>query len=345
MQIVDEMSPTLGVVATCSALALSRASYYRHKIPKAIHMPRRSARALFVEERQHVLDRLHEPRFVDKAPAEVYGILLDEGQYLCSRRTMYRILEANGEVRERRDQCRHPHYAAPELLATGPNELWSWDITKLLGPVKWTYFHLYVILDVFSRYVVGWLLAERESAVLAKRLIQDSCQRQGIEPHQLTVHADRGSSMKSKTVALLLSDLGVTKTHSRPHVSNDNPYSESQFKTMKYRPEFPKRFGSIQDARVFSREFFPWYNNEHRHGGLGLMTPRDVHFALAANKTLERAKVLQAAYEKHPNRFPNGVPTPPVLPTEVWINKPVPKPDPVSPQPETTPPVTKEVRQ
>jgi len=258
---------------------------------------------------------------------------------------MYRILEANGEIRERRNQLRHPQYTAPELLATRPNELWSWDITKLLGPVTWTHFHLYVILDVFSRYVVGWLLAERESAVLAKRLIQDSYQRQGIKPNQLTVHADRGSSMKSKTVALLLSDLGVTKTHSRPHVSNDNPYSESQFKTLKYRPEFPKRFGSLQDARGFCREFFPWYNNEHRHSGLGLMTPQDVHFALAADKTLERAKVLEAAYEKYPNRFPNGIPTPPVLPTEVWINKPVTKLDTQSSQPEINPPVTKEVRQ
>ena len=235
---------------------------------------------------------------------------------------MYRVLAANREVRERRDQLRHPRYAAPELLATQPNEVWSWDITKLLGPAKWTYYYLYVILDVYSRKVVGWMVAERESAVLAKRLIGETCERQGILPGQLTVHADRGSSMKSKAVALLLADLGVTKTHSRPHVSNDNPYSEAQFKTLKYRPEFPDRFGCIEDARAYCVDFFRWYNTEHHHAGLALLTPDDVHHGLAGAKLAHRATVLEKAYAKHPERFTRGIPKPQSLPKEVWINKP-----------------------
>jgi putative transposase len=265
---------------------------------------------------------LHEPRFVDLAPAEVYATLLDEGRYLCSERTFYRILATNAEVRERRDQLRHPHYAAPELLATRPNELWSWDITKLLGPTKWTYFYLYVLLDVFSRYVVGWLLAQRESARLAEKLIGESCERQEIVPGQLTVHADRGAAMTSKPVALLLADLGVTKSHSRPHVSNDNPYSESQFKTLKYRPEFPDRFGSLEHGRSFCGDFFPWYNTEHHHVGLGLFTPHDVHYGLAEAKREQRAHVLAAAFAKYPERFPGGLPRPKAVPTAVWINPP-----------------------
>jgi putative transposase len=279
-------------------------------------------RALQPEERRAVLDTLHEARFADLAPSEVYATLLDEGRYLCSERTMYRILAENHEVRERRAQLRHPHYAAPELLATRPNQLWSWDITKLLGPTKWSYFHLYVILDVFSRYVVGWMVADRESATLAERLIAETCVRQKIERDQLTLHADRGSSMKSKPVALLLADLGVTKTHSRPHVSNDNPFSESHFKTLKYRPDFPDRFGSPQDARRHCASFFPWYNCEHHHAGLGLLTPHDVHYGLAAMRHAQRALVLATAHAQHPERFPRGTPRPPPLPTEVWINKP-----------------------
>jgi putative transposase len=235
---------------------------------------------------------------------------------------MYRLLEANGEVRERRDQLRHPKYAAPELLATGANELWSWDITKLLGPVKWRYFQLYVVLDVFSRYVVGWLLAPNESASLAERLLEECCRRQEIEPGQLTIHADRGSSMKSRPVALLLSDLGVTKTHSRPHVSNDNPFSEAHFKTLKYRPQFPERFGSIEDARAFCTTFFDWYNNEHHHHGIGLLTPADVHNGRAEQTRARRAEVLAAAHAAHPERFVRGLPLPPPVPAAVWINAP-----------------------
>jgi putative transposase len=280
---------------------------------------------------------LHEPRFVDLAPAEVYATLLDEDRYLCSERTMYRVLAEHQEVRERRDQCRRPHFAAPELLATRPNQLWSWDITKLLGPSKWTYFYLYVLLDVFSRYVVGWLAAHRELARLGERLIAESCERQGIERDQLTVHADRGTAMTSKPVALLLADLGITKTHSRPHVSNDNPYSESQFKTMKYRPDFPWRFGSLEHVRSFGGDFFPWYNTEHHHVGLGLFTPHDVHYGLAAAKRERRAEVLAESFARHPERFPHGRPQPRELPTAVWINPPAKRTEASAPENTLTP--------
>jgi putative transposase len=235
---------------------------------------------------------------------------------------MYRILAEAGEVRERRNQARHPKYQAPELLATAPNQVWSWDITKLRGPVKWSYFYLYVILDIFSRYVVGWMIANRENATLAKRLIAETCEKENVQPGQLTIHADRGSSMKSKTVAFLLADLGVTKSHSRPYVSDDNPYSESQFKTLKYRPDFPARFGSIQDARSFCQDFFPWYNREHRHSGIGLMTPEMVHYGKAEQASKQRRIVLASAFDAHPERFVRGTPMPPSLPEAAWINKP-----------------------
>jgi putative transposase len=279
-------------------------------------------RALSALERQEVLEVLHTDRFVDRAPTEVYASLLDEGTYLCSVRTMYRILDEQGEVRERRDQARHPQYKAPELLAIGPNQVWSWDITKLLGPVKWSYFYLYVILDIFSRYVVGWMIAHGESAALAKRLIRETCEKQNVAPGQLTIHADRGSSMTSKPVALMLADLGVTKTHSRPQVSDDNPYSESQFKTLKYRPGYPDRFGSIEDARAFCQGFFAWYNGEHRHSGIGLLTPETVHQGKAELATSHRQLVLAAAFDAHPERFVRGTPMPPRLPEAAWINKP-----------------------
>jgi len=275
------------------------------------------------DERAEVLSVLNSDRFVDLAPAEVYATLLDEGTYLCSLRTMYRVLKAEDQVRERRNQLRHPPYSKPELLATGPNQVWSWDTTKLLGPAKWTYYYLYVILDIFSRYVTGWMVAHRESAALAERLIADSCLKQGILPGQLTLHADRGSSMRSKTVAQLLADLGVTKTHSRPYVSDDNPYSESQFKTIKYMPKFPGRFGPIEHAREFCTGFFPWYNTEHRHSGIGLMTPEMVHYGLAEEVWKARQEVLLKAYAAHPERFVKKVPEPPRLPEAVWINQPI----------------------
>jgi len=269
-----------------------------------------------------VLDTLHSERFVDQPPHQVYATLLDEGVYICSVRTMYRVLASQDEVRERRAQARHPVYARPELVTTRPNELWSWDITKLLGPVKWTYFYLYVLLDVFSRYAVGWMVARQEAAALAKRLIEETCRKQAVLPEQLTLHADRGASMKSKPVALLLSDLGVTQTHSRPRVSNDNPYSESQFKTLKYRPEFPGRFGCLEDARAFCVEFFRWYNTEHHHSGIGWLTPETVHYGHAPQVIQVRQKVLDRAHQRHPERFVRKAPTAPALPEAVWINRP-----------------------
>ncbi len=322
MAIVSEHKETLGVAPACVALAVPRSSYYRSRRPKAVRKRRGSPRALSATQRREVLSVMHDERFTDLPPAEVYATLLDEGTFLCSISTMYRLLRDKGEVRERRDQLVHPRYGAPELLAGRPKELWSWDITKLKGPRTWTYYYLYVILDVFSRYVVGWMAAYRESAALAAHLIEETCRRQGIARGQLTVHADRGPSMISKTVAMLLCDLGVTKTHSRPHVSNDNPFSESQFKTLKYRPQFPDRFGSLEDARSFCGEFFPWYNMEHHHGGLGFMTPHDVHTGLAKMRYAQRETVLQRAFEISPERFVRGLPKPPALPQEVWINKP-----------------------
>lgn len=323
MSLVRDLGPEHGIAPTCAALGVSRATYYRSLQPCQEPIPRPSPpRALALEERAAVLKVLHEPRFIDLAPAEVWATLLDEKQYLCSERTMYRILAANHEVKERREQLRHPSYAAPELLATRPNELWSWDITKLMGPAKWTYFYLYVVLDVFSRYVVGWMVAERESAALARRLFLETADRQGIEPGDLTVHADRGSPMKSKLVAQLFADLGITKTHSRPHVSDDNPYSEAHFKTLKYRCEYPDRFQSLDHALNVSGDLLDWYNNEHHHTGLGLLTPHDVHYGLADAKVAQRARVLEQAYAAHPERFTRGKPTPATPPKEVWINKP-----------------------
>lgn len=323
---VTELAPVTGTRAACAALAVSRATHYRRIAPRrhGPPAPRPSpARALTKTERTTVLDLLHTERFIDASPAETYATLLDEGTYLASERTMYRILAANAEVRERRNQRRHPVYARPELLATGPNKLWSWDITKLRGPARWTYFQLYVILDVFSRYVPGWMVATRESAELARRLIADTAAKQGITPGQLIVHADRGSSMRSRPVALLLADLGIAKSHSRPHVSNDNPYSEAGFKTLKYRPTFPERFGSIEDARAFCADFFAWYNGEHRHSGIAMYTPADVHHGRTIALGEVRASVLAGAYAAHPERFVRGPSTPAPVPAQVWINRPV----------------------
>jgi putative transposase len=323
MKATASLARDVGISAACSALTVSRAGFYRWRSPAKERVARhKSPLALSSSERSDVLDILHEDRFVDTAPQTIYATLLDEERYLCSIRTMYRILEEEREVKERRNQLVRPHYTKPELLAQGPNEVWSWDITKLKGPQKWTYYYLYVILDIFSRYVVGWMVAHRELAALARKLIAETMKKQLIQPGQLLIHADRGSSMTSKPVALLLADLGVTKSHSRPSVSNDNPYSESQFKTMKYRPEFPERFGSIEHARAFSQTFFPWYNTEHYHSGLGLMTPEDVHYGRAPAILEVRQKVLRSAYERHPERFKGRIPRPMEVPAEVWINKP-----------------------
>ena len=311
----------------CDQLAYPRSSYYRQQqvkptVTEPRPVPTPSPRALPPAEQDRVRDLLNSERFADSSPRQMYGTLLDEGQYLCSVSTMYRILKANDEVRERRNQKRHPAYQKPELLATAPNQVWSWDITKLRGPVPHTYYYMYTILDIFSRYVVGYMIASRELASLARQLVADSCVKQGIEPAQLILHADRGSAMTSKTLALLLADLGVGKSHSRPYTSDDNPFSEAQFKTMKYRPGYPDRFGSSQDARNWAQPFIHWYNNEHRHTSLGLMTPATVHDGLAAELTGQRQVTLQAAYEKNPERFVKGTPVAPKLPTAVWINPP-----------------------
>lgn len=315
----------MGTAPACRALGVNRSTLYHWRRPPSPHKepgPRKAPRhALGEDEHREILDVLHSKRFMDKSPAEVYATLLDEGTYLCSIRTMYRILAAHGEVRERRDILRHPNYHKPELLAKAPNRIWSWDITKLRGPEKWTYYYLYVILDIFSRYVVGWMVADRESAQLATQLIKETCQKQAVVPGELTIHADRGTSMTSKPVAFLLADLGVTKSHSRPYTSDDNPFSESQFKTLKYRPDFPERFGSIQDARALCRHFFPWYNHEHHHSGIAMLTPDVVHYGKANQVIAGRQKVLLEAYKAHPERFTRP-PEPKSLPTAVWINPP-----------------------
>jgi len=333
MNAVTELAPTVGILAACDFLGVARASFYRQRArldpaaspvsaPAEPVLRPTPARALSPDERAGVLAVLHQERFQDRSPAAVQATLLDQGQYLCSIRTMYRILEQEGESRERRDQLVHPPYQKPQLLATAPNQLWSWDITKLLGPAKWTYFYLYVILDVFSRYVTGWMVAHRETAELAKRFLQETIRKHQVPTGQLNIHADRGRVMISKPVAFLMADLGVTKTHSRPYVSDDNPYSESQFRTLKYRPEFPDRFGSIQDSRAFCQQFFSWYNEQHRHSGLGLLTPAMVHFGQAESVLARRQAVLDAAYQAHPDRFVRRPPEPLPLPSEVWINKP-----------------------
>jgi len=334
-QAVAELQPLVGVRVACTAVGEAQARWYRrHRQspppPTPERVPAPQPRALSELERKELHQVLDSEEFVDEAPATVYAKLLDQGVYLASTSTMYRVLHAHDEVRERRRQATHPAAKKPELLATRPNQVYSWDITKLLGPAKWTYYYLYVVLDIYSRYVAGWLLAHAENASLAQVLLADTAAKQGILPGQLTVHADRGSPMTAKPVAFLLATLGVTKSHSRPHVSNDNPYSESQFRTMKYRPEFPDRFGSFQDAHAFCGRFFRWYNDEHRHSGIGFHTPADVHYDRAELVRAQRADVLSAAYAEHPERFVRKLPEPPALPTIVWINEP--KEDPATTQ-------------
>ena len=324
-QTVEALTPVVGTRPACRALGAAVATVYRRRRPPAPRPPRprpAPTRALSEQERRAVLELLNSERFVDCSPAQTYATLLDEGRYLASERTMYRLLAANGEVRERRDQLSHPAYAKPELLAQRPNEVWSWDISKLKGPVKWSWYYLYVILDVFSRYAVGWTVQQRESAELAKALLAQASEQQQVKPGTLTVHADRGPSMRSKPVAFLLADLGVTKTHNRPYTSTDNPYSEAQFRTLKYRPGFPARFDSIEHARAVCRELFDWYNHQHRHSGIGLMTPAAVHYGRATTLRAERARVLADAYARTPERFVRRPPRPPALPTAAWINKP-----------------------
>lgn len=313
----------LSISDLCEAVAIPRSTYYRRKGDKTEpqKQKKKSPRKLSEQEEENVLATLNSERFCDMAPGEIHATLLDESVYLCSERTMYRILERNKQnlQRRQRNSC---IYERPELLATQPNQLWSWDITKLKGAKKWTYYYLYKIMDVYSRYVVGWMVAYRESSELAKLLIKQTCIKHGIKKDQLTIHADRGSSMRSVVVGQLLADLGVTKTHSRPHVSNDNPYSESAFKTLKYRPDFPELFGSIEDARLFCRNFFSWYNISHKHSGIAMLTPENVHYNNINEVISQRQKVMDDVYNNYPQRFVKGVPIIKKPDNQVWINKP-----------------------
>lgn len=320
---IDELAPIVGRRRACQAMGRSRASHYRSRqAPRhGPPAPRRSSRALSPAEAETVVETLNEERFCDQAPAQVWATLLDEGTYLASVSTMYRLLRERHQIRERRAQARRPALIKPELVATGPNQVWSWDITKLAGPYKWTWFQLYTILDVYSRYVVGWLVAARESGKLAEALIADAIYTQGVSAGELTLHADRGSSMTSRTVSQLLADLGVLQSHSRPHQSNDNPYSEAQFKTLKYSPTFPKRFANIASARSFCETFFEHYNNQHHHSGIGLNTPANVHYGLADVVREKRQGVLDAAYTARPDRF-RKPPQAPHVPAATWINRP-----------------------
>lgn len=332
MPYAQEMAQQVSVTRVCQMLALSRSRYYRHQRqtgrqleekPDETTSRKRHPRALTLAEETVIRNLLNSDRFQDMSPYEVYGTLLDEeSRYLCSVRTMYRILKKYGETAPRGRQRVRTHYHKPELLATGPNQVWSWDITKLKGPRKWTYYYLYVMLDIFSRYVVGWLITTRESAAMAKELMATCYLQQGITKEQLTIHADRGSPMKSKAVAHLLADLGVTKTHARPYTSNDNPFSEAQFKTVKYRPDYPERFGSLQDARAWARPFFHWYNQQHRHSALALLTPAMIHAGRGPQVMQQRQRILEAAFRAHPERFVRGQSQPGFLPEAVWINPP-----------------------
>jgi len=326
MSAIAEVSAEVPTAPVCQSLGVSRAGLYRWRQPKLATQPKprraRHPRSLDPHERQVVLDTLNSERFCDASPAEVHATLLEEETYLASTRTMYRVLADAHEVRERRDQLRHPSYAKPELLATQPNQVWSWDITKLKGPIKWSYFYLFVVLDIFSRYVVGWMVAHGEGARLAERLIEETCAKQNISPGQLTIHADRGSAMTSKTLALLFSDLDILRSHSRPHISDDNPFSESHFRTLKYRPDFPDRFGSLEHARQVCRPLFAWYNAEHHHSGLAFLTPAAVHHGRTDQVLNARHRVRLAAYAAHPERFVNGPPRRQSLPPAVWINPP-----------------------
>lgn len=324
---LEEGDDEVKITTMCAAIGIKRATFYRRRYPNedidTVGKQRPSPpRALSATEREEVLQELDSERFCDCAPEDVHAALLDEGRYLCAPRTMYRILKGNEQVKERRNQRVHPPHSKPELVATAPNQLWSWDVTKLRGPAKWSWFYLYVILDIFSRYAVGWMVATKETAELARRLIKETIDKYGLDPEGLGIHADRGSQQRAKLMVQLLADLGIVRTHSRPRTPNDNPYSESQFKTMKYHPSFPDRFGCIEDTKAFCSSFFNWYNTQHHHGGLGFMTPHDVHFGLAEAKLGARQQVLFDAYLRNPERFVKGPPSPPVVPKEVWINGP-----------------------
>lgn len=320
---MTELAARIGIKRACDVLGLSRNAVYRARRPRPTPQPRPvPAHALSDEERVEIRDTLNSERFMDKAPRQVYAALLDDGRYLCHWRSMYRILSAHGEIRERRNLRRHPVYKKPELLATAPNQVWSWDITALRGSEKLTYFRLYVVLDIFSRYVVGWMIAETESSDLASQLVAETARKHGIQPDQLTLHADNGAPMRGKSLTQLLTDLSIARSHNRPHTSNDNPFSEAQFKTMKYQPTYPDRFVGIEAAREWARAFFAWYNDQHYHSGLNLLTPASVHYGEVRLVQAQRQTVMLTAYAAHPTRFTRGEPVAKGAPTAVYINPP-----------------------
>jgi putative transposase len=325
IDLVEENRETVGIKAACLAFNIPESTYYRWIAPvKISDKPKdfEHHRALKPEEKSEVLEVLSSEKYVDKAPAAVVACLLDEGRYLCSIGTMYRILKENRATKERRDQRRHPEYVKPELIATGPNQVWTWDITKIKTGIKFKYHHLYVIIDMFSRYVVGWVVHDHEDAGLASQLIEQTCEKQKILPGELTIHADRGAAMKSQSVAQLMADLDINKSHSRPYVSDDNPYSESQFKTMKYHSSYPKIIATAEEAKLYLRGWFDWYNNEHTHSGIAMLKPVEVHTGQAEKVLCQRQVVLNAAFERHPERFPKGRPRVIQLADAVYINKP-----------------------
>lgn len=321
--IVEALGQQIGLQQACEALNVSRSRIYRARQSKVERAPRPTpAHALSATERTEVREVLNSERFQDQTPRQVYATLLDEGTYLCHWRTMYRVLEAHDEVRERRRVRQHPIYRKPELLATAPNQVWSWDITWLRGPHKLEKYPLYTVLDIYSRYVVGWMLADRESSELAKQLIAETACKQGIQMDQLTLHADNGAPMIGKPLSQLLIDLGITRSHSRPHTSNDNPFSEAQFKTMKYRPDYPDRFASQCVALDWTRDFVDWYNHRHYHSGLNLLTPASVHYGEHQQVQQQRQQVMTVAYQAHPERFVHGAPVVKGAPAAVYINPP-----------------------
>lgn len=324
---MHDLAKRTGLKRACETLGLARATVYRRRRPappRAARRPRRSRRALDLAERQVVVDLLHSKRFIDKQPEAIVAILLGEGRWVCSARTMYRILAQEGEVRERRHQRRHPKYKRPELMATAPNQTWSWDVTWLRGPVPGVYFYLYVVLDIFSRCVVGWTLARSEDTEIAKVLMTATYTKQNIEPDQVTIHADRGAVQTAGDLIKLYRELGLQPSHSRPHVSDDNPYSEAQFKTLKYSPEYPDRFAAFDEAHGFCVRFFDWYNHQHRHSGIAFLTPADVHYGRVDAVLAVHAAALTLAYAAHPERFVRGLPTPRRPPAVVYINQPLP---------------------
>jgi putative transposase len=325
MQTVETLTAVVGVQAACEALAVPRSSLYAARQPRPETAPRPAgppANALTPAEKAAVLGELNSARFADQTPYEVYPQLLDDGRYLCSLRGMYRILAENQAVRDRRDHLRHPVRPAPQVVARRPNQVWVWDITRLLGTLKYQCFYLYLVLDLFSRFIVGWLIAEKQSGDYAEQLLAASYRRFQLTPKQLTVHSDNGGPMTAKPVEWLFSDLGIQASLSRPHVANDNPHAEAGFKTLKYHPTYPDRFDDLAHAGRWMRDFEQWYCYQHHHSALGLMTPAAVHFGTADQLWDKRQAVLHAAYQAHPERFSRGQPVPPRWPAEVWINAP-----------------------